>query len=147
VRLRTRAQLVLLAAEQHLGVREIAAMVRECEGTVRCWLKRSSAHGIAGLQDVWAGGAPAKVTPASRDQLRQLVRRRPRSLDLPSSPWTLQRLADELAEQTGIRVEKETVRVHLQAAEIVLSRPQPTISRPDREYAVKNRRLRTPATG
>ncbi len=146
VRLRTRAQMVLLAAELHLGVREIAAIVRECEGTVRCWLKRYRAHGIDGLQDQWAGGAPAKVTPAYRDQLLQLVRRRPRSLDLPYSTWTLQRLADELAERTGIRVEKETVRVHLKAAEIVLSRPQHTISSPDPEYVVKKRRLRTPAT-
>jgi hypothetical protein len=37
VRLRTRAQMVLLAAEQHLTVAAIAAMVRESEGTVRCW--------------------------------------------------------------------------------------------------------------
>jgi transposase len=146
VRLRTRAQMVLLAAEQQLGVREIAAIVRECEGTVRCWLKRYSAHGIDGLQDLWAGGAPAKVTPAYREQLLQLVRRRPRSLDLPYSTWTLQRLADELAERTGIRVEKETVRVHLKATEIVLSRPQHTISSPDPEYALKKRRLKTPAT-
>ncbi len=51
VRLRTRAQMVLLAAEQHLGIREIATIVPECEGTVRCWLKRYSAHGIEGLQD------------------------------------------------------------------------------------------------
>jgi transposase len=49
VRLRTRAQMVLLAAEQHLGVREIAAIVRECAGTVRCWLKRYRTHGIEGL--------------------------------------------------------------------------------------------------
>lgn len=147
VRLRTRAQMVLLAAEQQLGVREIAAIVRECEGTVRCWLKRYTAHGIDGLQDQWAGGAPAKVTPAYRDQLMQLVRRRPRSLDLPYSTWTLQRLADELAERTGIRVEKETVRVHLKAAEIVLSRPQHTISSPDPEYALKKRRLKQPVTG
>ena len=141
VRLRTRAQMVLLAAEQQLGVREIAAIVRECEGTVRCWLKRYRAHGIDGLQDAWAGGAPAKVTPAYQDQLLQLVRRRPRSLDLPYSTWTLQRLADELAERTGIRVEKETVRVHLKAAEIVLSRPHHTISSPDPEYAVKKTRV------
>ena len=40
VRLRTRAQMVLLASEQQLGVREIAAIVRECQNTVRCWLKR-----------------------------------------------------------------------------------------------------------
>jgi transposase len=146
VRLRTRAQMVLLAAEQHLSVGEIAAIVRECEGTVRCWLKRYRAHGIDGLQDQWAGGAPAKVTPAYRDQLLQLVRRRPRSLDLPYSTWTLQRLADVLAERTGIRVEQETVRVHLKAAAIVLSRPQHTISSPDPAYALKKRRLKTSAT-
>jgi transposase len=106
VRLRTRAQMVLLAVEQQLGVREIAAIVRECEGTVRCWLKRYRAHGIEGLHDQWAGGAPVKVTPAYQEQLLQLVRRRPRSLNLPYSTWTLQRLADELAERTGIRVQK-----------------------------------------
>jgi transposase len=146
VRLRTRAQMVLLAAEQQLGVREIAAIVRECQNTVRCWLKRYAAHGTDGLQDQWAGGAPVKVTPAYQDQLLQLVRRRPRSLDLPYSTWTLQRLADELAERTGIRVQKETVRAHLLAAEIVLSRPQHTISSPDPEYAVKKRRLKMPVT-
>jgi transposase len=147
VRLRTRAQMVLLAVEQHLGVREIAVIVRECEGTVRCWLKRYMAHGIDGLQDAWAGGAPAKVTPAYQDQLLLIVRRRPRSLELPYSTWTLQRLADYLAEQTGIRVEKETVRVHLKAADIVLSRPQHTISSPDPDYLVKKRRLKTPVMG
>ena len=147
VRLRTRAQMVLLAAEQHLGVREIAAIVRECEGTIRCWLKRYSAQGIDGLQDAWAGGAPAKVTPAYQDQLLQLVRRRPRSLDLPYSTWTLQRLADSLAQQTGIRVQKATVRVHRKAAESVLSRPQQTSSSPAPEDALKNRRVRTPARG
>ena len=146
VRLRTRAQMVLLATEQQLGVREIAAIVRECQNTVRCWLKRYRRHGIEGLQDQWAGGAPAKVTPAYREQLLQLVRRRPRSLDLPYSTWTLQRLADELAERTGIRMQKETVRAHLLAAEIVLSRPQHTISSPDPEYAVKKRRLKSPVT-
>jgi transposase len=142
VRLRTRAQMVLLAVEQHLTVSEIASIVRECEGTVRCWLKRYCAEGIEGLQDAWAGGAPAKVTQAYQDQLIQTVRRRPRSLGLPYSTWTLQRLADYMAEQTGIRIEKETVRVHLKEAEIVLSRPQHTISSPDPDYLVKKRRLK-----
>ena len=68
------------------------------------------------------------------------VRRRPRSLGLPFSLWTLRRLADYMAEQTGIRVEYETVRVHLKAAGIVLSRPQHTITSPDPEYALKKRR-------
>ena len=37
VRLRTRAQMVRLSAEHHLTVAAIAAIVRESEGTVRCW--------------------------------------------------------------------------------------------------------------
>lgn len=140
VRVRTRAQMVLLAAEQRLSVAEIAAIVRESEETVRRWLKRSQAEGIAGLYDRHRGGAPRKVTPAYREQLLFAVRRRPRSLGLPFSLWTLQRLADYLAEQTGIRVRDETVRYYLKAADIVLSRPQHTITSPDPEYAVKKRR-------
>lgn len=73
------------------------------------------------------------------------MRLRPRSLGLPFSLWTLARLADYMATETGIRVEGETVRVHLQAAGIVLSRPQHKISSPDPEYLVKKRRLRKPA--
>jgi hypothetical protein len=51
-----------------------------------------------------------------------------------------------MAEQTGIRVEYETVRVHLKDAGIVLSRPQHTITSPDPEYALKKRRLNKLAT-
>src|SRR5260221_11284780 len=112
VRLRTRAQMVLLAVEQQLGVREIAVIVRECEGTVSCWLKRYAAQGIDGLQAAWAGGAPAKGTKAYQDQLLQIVRRRPRSFDLPYSNWTPQRPADYLADQTGNREQKQTVAGH-----------------------------------
>ena len=74
------------------------------------------------------------------------VRRRPRSLGLPFSWWTLQPLVDDLAEQTGIRVSDATIRRALQHADIVLSRPQHQISSPDPDYALNKRRLKTPAT-
>jgi transposase len=147
VRLRTRAQMVLLAAEQQLPASAIAPIVRESEETVRRWLKRYQAAGLEGLRDQHRGGRPATVTDAYREQLLYAVRRRPRSLDQPYSLWTLQRLADYLAEQTGIRVEDETVRLHLKAAGIVLSRPQHTISSPDPEYAVKKGRSKRHVMG
>lgn len=147
VRLRTRAQIVLLAAEQRLTAPAIAAIVRVDDQTVRNWLKRYRAEGIDGLKDRPMPGAPPKITPAYVEQLVAVVRRRPRSLGQPYSLWTLQRLADYLAEQTGIRVGYETVRLQLKAAGIVLSRPQHTISSPDPEYVVKKRRLKAPATG
>jgi transposase len=111
--------------------------VPSSEETVRRWLKRYLAEGVKGLSDAPQPAAPRKVTEEYRERLVQAVRRRPRSLGLPFSLWTLRRLADYMAEQTGIRVEYETVRVHLKAVGIVLSRPQHTIRSPDPEYALK----------
>jgi transposase len=145
-RLRTRVQMILLAAEQHLVASEIAKIVRADPDTVVMWLKRYLAEGINGLADAPRSGSPSKVTAAYREKLLQVVRQRPRSLGQPYSLWTLQRLADYLAGQTGIRVEAETVRIHLKAAEIVLSRPQHNITSPDPEYEVKKRRSKTSAT-
>src|SRR5262245_36307082 len=116
VRLRTRAQIVLLAAEQRLTAPAIAAIVREDDQTVRNWLKRYRAEGINGLKDRPMPGSPPKLTPGYVEQLVAAVRRRPRSLGQPYSLWTLQRLADYLAEQTGLRVSYETVRVCLKSA-------------------------------
>jgi transposase len=145
-RLRIRAQMVLLSAEQGLTVAKIAAIVRESEATVLRWLKRYVAEGLEGLHDAPRPGRPSEVTEAYRAALLAAVRRRPRSLGLPFSLWTLQRLVDYLAEHTSIRVSDETVRRALKQAGIVLSRPQHQISSPDPEYAVKKRRLKRPAT-
>ena len=145
-RLRTRAQMVLLAAERRSTAAEIAEIVRASEETVRRWLKRYLAEGIEGLHDAPHPGAPRKVTAEYRELLVHAVRCRPRGLGLPFSLWTLRRLADHMAERTGIRVEYETVRLHLKAKGIVLSRPQHTITSPDPEYALKKRRSKKPAT-
>jgi transposase len=136
-RLRTRAQMILLAAEQGLKVPHIALIVRESEATVLRWLKRYRAEGIEGLQDAPRPGRPLEITTVYRAGLLAAVRRRPRSLHLPFSLWTLQRLADYLAERTGLRLSDETVRRALKEEGIVLSRPQHQISSPDPEYALK----------
>jgi transposase len=146
VRLRTRVQIVLLAGEQRMTAPAIARIVREDDQTVRNWLKRYLAEGIEGLKDRPMPGAPPKITQEYKEQLLAAVRRRPRSLEQPYSMWTLQRLADYLAEQTGIRVSVETVRQVLKASEIVMSRPQHKISSPDPEYLLKKRRLKRQET-
>lgn len=146
VRVRTRAQMVLLVAEHNMVAAEIATIVRKDEQTVRRWLKRYLAEGVQGLYDAPRPGSPVKVTDAYRERLLHSVRQRPRSLGQPYSLWTLQRLADYLAEQTGIRVSPETVRLQLKAADIVISRPQHTVSSPDPEYEVKKRRLKQSET-
>jgi transposase len=144
-RLRIRALIVLLAAERGMVAADIAAVVRMHEETVRRWLMRYQAEGLAGLQDSPRSGAPPKVTRTYREQLLAVVRRRPRALGQPFSLWTGERLADYLAEQTGVRVSRETVYRLLRAGGIHLNRPQHTITSPDPEYALKKRRSSAPA--
>ena len=107
------------------------------------WLKRYLAEGLEGLQDALRPGRGTVVTEEYRKRLLEVVRRRPRSLDLEYSRWTLQRLSDYLAEEIGIRISDERVRRELAKEDIVFSRPQHTISSPDPEYQVKKRRLKT----
>jgi transposase len=146
VRVRTRVQMILLSGEQGLRTGQIATIVRQNDDTVRTWLKRYQTEGINGLQDNPRSGHPGKVTAEYQEQLLASVRRRPRSLDQPYSLWTLERLADYMAEQTGLRVSPDTVRRRLKAADIVLSRPQHKISSPDPEYEVKKKRSKKPET-
>ena len=135
---------MLLAAAQGMRAPTMAPMVRENEHTVSNWLKRYSAEGLAGLHEAPRQGAPKQVTPASVAPWRDVVRLRPRSLGLPSARWTLARLADAMAEPTGMRVEAETARVSLKEADMVLSRPQHNIPSPDPAYHGKKRRWKRP---
>jgi transposase len=141
-RYRTRAQMVLLSAEKGLKAEEIAEITRESYITVLRWLKRYQAEGVEGLKDTPRPGRSTTVTEAYRTKLLEVVRRRPRSLGLEYSMWTLRRLADYLAEETGLRISHETVRRELAKDGIVFSQPQHTISSPDPEYKVKKRRLK-----
>lgn len=143
VRVRTRTQMLLLAVEKNMTAPQIGQIVRKNDQTVRRWIRRFNAEGINGLYDVPRPGSPGTITEAYRQLLVSIVRQRPRALEQPYSLWTLQRLADYMAEETGMRVSGETVRRILKGHDIVLSRPQHTISSPDPEYKVKKRRLKT----
>jgi len=79
-RLRPRAQMVFLAAEQGLKVPQIAAIVRDSEATVLRWLKRYLAEGLESLHDAPRLGRPSEVTETYRAVLLAAVRRRPRSV-------------------------------------------------------------------
>lgn len=153
MRVRTRAQMILLSAEQGLLAHQIASIVRQSEETVRRWIKRYRAEGVAGLEDAPQPGREPKSPPQYRARLLEVVRIRPRALEQPFSLWTLQRLADFMAEESGIRLSDESVRLLLKKSGIVLSRPQHKITSPDPtshrwevEYQFKKRRFKTSAT-
>src|ERR687891_690372 len=68
VRLRTRSQMVLLAAEQGMTAPAIAQIVQESDQTVRNWLKRSEAEGIQGLKDAPIPGGADGHQDRGRDR-------------------------------------------------------------------------------
>jgi transposase len=118
--LRTRVHMVLLAVEKNLVAADIAGIVRTDEQTVRRWLKRYQAQGLAGLNDSPRPGCPRKVTAAYLSELIEVVRQPPPVFQLPFTSWTHDRLADFMAAKTGVAVNSETVRLHLRAAGITL---------------------------
>jgi transposase len=145
VRVRTRVQMILLAAEQRLVAAEIAPIVRQDEETVRRWFARYATEGIGGLSDAPRSGAPPRMTAGYRERLLGVARCRPRALGLPFSLWTAARLADHLAELTGVRMSAPSICRLLREGGMRLSRPQHTITSPDPEYALKKGRSKQPA--
>jgi transposase len=137
VRMRTRAQIVLLSVEHNMTAQQIGQIVRKNDQTVRRWIKRYNAGGINGLFDAPRPGAPEKVTPEYCELLLSIVHQRPSELEQPYSKWTLAHLADFMAEKTGIRVSVVTVRRVLKGGGVVLSRPQKFLNCVDSENKVK----------
>ncbi len=145
VRLRTRAQIIVLAFDG-LSAPKIATIVQLDPESVRHYMVRYRDEGIHGRADRPRAGRPRRATPAYLEAALAALRQRPRALGLPFSLWSLPRLLDYLTDHTGITVADETLRTHLRTHGIAFSQPQHKISSPDPEYTQKKRRSRQHAT-
>lgn len=132
-----RAQIVWQA---HQGVR-VPAIARSrgvCEATVRTWVQRFNAEGLAGLADAPRVGRPATYTAEAVGELIAASLSDPQELGLPFASWTLDRLAAYLNEERGIAIKRSRIAEILQA-EGVRWRQQETWfgERPDPAFAAK----------
>jgi transposase len=103
-----RARIVWLANQDQ----RVAAIARElgiCTATVRFWLKRFNAKGIAGLEDDPRPGPAPTYTPEQVSALIAAVLTKPQALGLPFANWTLDRLVAYLAEEHGIAMKRSRV--------------------------------------
>jgi len=89
---------------QHVGQHpeQVAQVVLVTSNTIYAWHKRWRQHGVAGLRDGDRTGRPAKADQAYLQELARVLELDPRTLELPFSIWTLNRLRLYLAEQTGL---------------------------------------------
>ena len=88
----------------HLGQRpeQVAQVVMVTSNTIYAWHKRWRKQGLAGLRDGHRTGRPTKADAAYLNELARVLELDPRTLGLPFTIWTLNRLRLYLAEQTGI---------------------------------------------
>jgi transposase len=118
-RVSERMRAVLLSGRGY-SVPEIARIFECDEATVREWIRRFEADGVAGLRDCPKSGRRPRATPAARDTLRRTVtEERP-----AEGTWTVVLLQVQLVLLTGVRVSRTTVRRLLHALDFRWGRPK-----------------------
>jgi transposase len=103
-----RAQIVLFSCEG-LTVPAIAKQLRRDAVTVRMWVKRFNAMGLAGLQDLARPGHPATYTSEQVSEIVAAALTPPRDLGLPFASWTLDRLQAYLSEVKGVAMKRSRI--------------------------------------
>lgn len=103
-----RARLVWLAS-QGQRVPAIAAALQLSANTVRRWLKRFNADGLAGLTDAVRSGRPATYTPGQVAEVIATALSNPQHLHLPFASWTLDRLEVYLNAEKGIPIKRSRI--------------------------------------
>lgn len=103
-----RARIVWLA-HQGKRVPAIAQELRLAAQTVRRWLGRFNANGLAGLEDAPRSGRPQTYPPEQVSALIAAVLTKPEKLGLPFANWTLDRLVAYLSEQQSVTMKRSRV--------------------------------------
>jgi transposase len=107
-RLVERAQMVWQAS-QGASVPAIARRLGRDERTVRFWLKRFNAQGLAGLDDPPRPGRPATYSPEIVGEVLATSLSDPQTLGQPFASWTVRRLETYLNEVKGIAIKRSRI--------------------------------------
>lgn len=126
-RVRERLEMVKAAALGH-DLAAIAAWSGRAERTVRHWLGRFTAGGVAALADAPRPGRPAAADAAYLAALEAAVDAGPRACGLPFDAWTSPRLAAYLEEQRGVRIAPGWLRALLARRRFACGRPKHTLT-------------------
>lgn len=113
-RLRDRAR-ICWRAHQGDRVAAISTAVGVGPVTVRHWIHRFNADGLAGLADAPRIGRPPTSTPEEVGEVIATSLTPPQELGLPFGSWTLDRLAAYLQEERGIAMRRSRIGELLQA--------------------------------
>jgi transposase len=147
-RVSERIRMVLLS-DRRYSVPQIAAIFECGEATVRDWLARFAAAGLAGLYDRPRAGRPRKADAAARETIRQQLERSPAAAGYGFGFWTVATLCGHLSQRLGLALSPALVRRVLRGLGYRWRRPQLALP-PDPQVAAKmwalcGRLVRAPA--
>ena len=100
---------IIRQASRGAGAPEIAEALRLDAYTVRGWIRRFNADGLAGLEDRRRSGRPPTYTPEQRAAVIATALTDPKALGLPFASWTLDRLAAYLNEHEAIAIKRSRI--------------------------------------
>src|SRR5215211_1224503 len=122
-RVSERIRMVLLS-DRRYRVPQIAAIFECSEATVRGWLARFDAEGLAGLYDRPRTGRPRKADAVPREVIRRELDATPAGAGYAFGFWTVGTLGAHLAQRCGLRLSRATMRRVLWALGYSSRRPR-----------------------
>ena len=123
LRVRNRAQMLHML---HMGQtpQDVATLCSITAATVYQWHTRWRTEGIDGLADRKRSGRSKVGGEAYVQALEKTIETEPAALGYEFSVWTVDRLIDHLAKETGVRVCEKTLRNRLRDNGYVYRRPK-----------------------
>lgn len=135
-----RASAVLMKADGYTNG-AVAERHGICEKSVERWVHAYEAKELEGLRLKPHPGRPSRYKGRRREQIVQLALKSPTLFGYLQQDWNLRLLAKHLTREVGIGIGKTRLSEILHDAGIVYKRPKAVVRSPDRDYAVKARRV------
>lgn len=110
----------------HLGHKPevVAQMVKAGKSTIGAWHRQWQAEGIEGLANRPRSGRPPKANETYQAALEKTLAQSPVDYGYTFAVWTLERLAEHLEVETGIRLSSGRLQVWLERLGYVYRRPK-----------------------
>lgn len=120
-----RAQVIELSRRRR-PVSEIASITGYSQEGIRDLKHRWNERGEDALTDAPRSGRPSRVTPQYRKRLAEAVKKGPAEFGYVFTVWTTARLAEHMAQTTGIRIGPARLRQVLHELDMSWTRPAHT---------------------
>ncbi len=139
-----RLKIIQLSAEK-TPVPQLATLFDCCAATIRDYITRYTANGLAGLKRQSSDGAPQKI-PFTNVEWEELLHQSPSQfarLKTGARNWTQDLLVEYLQEYTQVTVTQPAVSLCLKHHKIPWNRGALKVTSPDPLYTIKRARIDT----